>query len=179
MLYTSFRPVRSPSTFKPFNTDDVMAIDRFKDIDKAFIEQLSDLVIIIPIISKADTMTMDERRVYLLQVHQSLLEMSTQLKKSIIYDFEESSPVEAKQSPKIFDHYPEKLRSSDETQSTSLYQNDFFRCPNLFAVVADTKKVRVYPWGRLSIEDETHSDFRRLQRLLFEEGLNFLIYCSY
>ena len=28
-----------------------MAIDRFKDIDKAFIEQLSDLVIIIPIIS--------------------------------------------------------------------------------------------------------------------------------
>ena len=61
VLYTSFRPVRSSSTFHPFNTDDVMAIDRFKDIDKAFIEQLSDLVIIIPIISKADTMTMDER----------------------------------------------------------------------------------------------------------------------
>ena len=86
-----------------------MAIDRFKDIDKAFIEQLSDLVIIIPIISKADTMTMDERRVYLLQVHRSLLEMSTQLKKSIIYDFGESSPVEAKQSPKIFVGSPSSM----------------------------------------------------------------------
>lgn len=146
----------------------MIAVDRFKDIDKAFMEQLSDLVLIVPVISKADTMTMEERRIYLHQVQQSLLEMSKQLKKQIVYDFNESSANdEEQQSPTILDQYPPLIETSKETKKKLYYH-----CPNIFAVVADTRKVRVYPWGTLSIEDENHSDFRRLQRLLFEEGNN-------
>ena len=127
-------------------------------------EQLSDLVLIVPVISKADTMTMEERHLYLHQVHQTLSEMSKRLKKQIIYDFNESFANEESTSPVIFDHYPPLIESSQETMKKQ------FCCPNIFAVVADTRKVRVYPWGTLSIEDENHSDFRRLQRLLFEQG---------
>ena len=41
---------------------------------------------------------------------------------------------------------------------------------NAFAVVCDTSESgkREYPWGSLDIYDEEHSDFRRLQRLVFE-----------
>lgn len=41
-----------------------------------------------------------------------------------------------------------------------------------FAVVCDTsdKGKREYPWGSLDIYDERHSDFRRLQRLIFESS---------
>ena len=42
--------------------------------------------------------------------------------------------------------------------------------PNIFAVVCATNEEgeRVYPWGTVSIHDEGHSDFRRLQRLVLE-----------
>lgn len=43
---------------------------------------------------------------------------------------------------------------------------------NAFAVVCDTSESgkREYPWGSLDIYDEEHSDFRRLQRLVFESN---------
>jgi hypothetical protein len=39
---------------------------------------------------------------------------------------------------------------------------------NIFAIVCDPSSVREYPWGRLEIDNEMHSDFRRLQRLVFD-----------
>lgn len=44
------------------------------------------------------------------------------------------------------------------------------RLPNIFAVVCDISNERVYPWGTLRIDDMTHSDFRRLQILVFENS---------
>ncbi len=46
------------------------------------------------------------------------------------------------------------------------------RIRNAFAVVCDTSESgkREYPWGSLDIYDEQHSDFRRLQRLMFESN---------
>lgn len=41
------------------------------------------------------------------------------------------------------------------------------RVPNIFGVVCDSRK---YPWGELDLDNENHSDFRRLQRLVFESG---------
>jgi hypothetical protein len=48
--------------------------------------------------------------------------------------------------------------------------------PNIFALVCDTSNEREYPWGILSIDNPKHSDFRRLQMLLFENGKCFDIY---
>ena len=45
-----------------------IAPHRFKDIDREFIKQLTSLAPIVPVIAKADTMTLDERRQHLLEV---------------------------------------------------------------------------------------------------------------
>jgi septin family protein len=45
------------------------------------------------------------------------------------------------------------------------------RYSNIFAVVCALTNERVYPWGTLKIDDMTHSDFRLLQILLFEQGI--------
>jgi len=44
------------------------------------------------------------------------------------------------------------------------------RLANIFAVVCDESNQRVYPWGTLRVDDNEHSDFRRLQTILFENG---------
>jgi septin family protein len=41
------------------------------------------------------------------------------------------------------------------------------RVRNIFGIVCDNRK---YPWGELDLDNENHSDFRRLQRLVFESG---------
>eukprot|EP01042_Synura_sphagnicola_P000813 gene813-902_t len=44
--------------------------------------------------------------------------------------------------------------------------------PNVFAVVCDTRYERAYPWGTCEIRNEEHSDFLRLQYLIFEAGMH-------
>ena len=48
----------------------------------------------------------------------------------------------------------------------------FLQVRNIFAVVCDisVSGKRVYPWGSLDVNNEEHSDFRRLQRLVFEDS---------
>jgi len=49
---------------------------------------------------------------------------------------------------------------------------------NVFAIVCDNTPGgrREFPWGVIDIYDEKHSDFRRLQRLVFEEGTVWVVY---
>jgi septin family protein len=44
------------------------------------------------------------------------------------------------------------------------------RIPNVYAVVCDPKYERIYPWGSCEVRNEDHSDFLRLQKLVFEAG---------
>lgn len=46
------------------------------------------------------------------------------------------------------------------------------RRSNVFAVVSSLSHSRIYLWGKVDIDDERISDFRRLQRLIFEEGVH-------
>eukprot|EP01041_Mallomonas_annulata_P009136 gene9136-18926_t len=68
-------------------------------------------------------------------------------------------------------HTSSTSTSNSSSTSTSHSTSKFQKMKNIFAVVCDTSPegVREYPWGILRIYDETHSDFRRLQRLVFEE----------
>jgi hypothetical protein len=274
-----------------------IASHRMKDIDTEFIRQLSPLVPIIPIIAKADTMTVQERNNHILTVYQKLDDLSKKIKEDCIYDFGSNQPcsvtgntepdissfisvgnalmnvrstsVDSSEvsfegggqtdtqllsprrvsqstpslpmqcstfdSSRFLDNYsgislpPDIQRSSsrdnsfevavdssgkvmsqahaiaqfppavtyianvesenvspsgqiiptasDEsrdvnkaTQSNKVASIKIIRLSNIFAVVCDVSNERVYPWGTLKIDDMTHSDFRRLQILLFENG---------
>jgi septin family protein len=52
-------------------------------------------------------------------------------------------------------------------QTMTVIMDELPRVPNIFGIVCDNRK---YPWGELSLDNENHSDFRRLQRLVFESG---------
>jgi septin family protein len=126
-----------------------MASHRMKEIDREFISQLSSIVPIIPIVGKADTMTVNERNSYMKQVKEKLDTISEKFGESCVYDFH-----------------------GDDLAVETGSNTGLIRQPNIFAVVCDSTKERVYPWGTLSIDNSQHSDFRRLQIILFENGKN-------
>ena len=63
------------------------AAQTMKEIDISFLSKLSGLVPIIPVVAKADTMTTDERNLYLSEVHNTIEEMSRSLGTPITYNF--------------------------------------------------------------------------------------------
>jgi septin 2 len=134
-----------------------IAPHRMKMLDREFIAQLAPIVPIIPVIAKADTMTVRERNEYLHIVKEALDEISLKLKESCIYDFKN-----------------EDLNNADEDDSIPAKgtpaQQSMERLSNIFAIVCDSSSERIYPWGTLRIDDYRHSDFRRLQSILFENG---------
>lgn len=63
--------------------------------------------------------------------------------------------------------------SSNNNNNTSNSNNCNDKlCGNVFAVICDSTGLgkRVYPWGTINIYNESHSDLRRLQRLLLESS---------
>jgi septin family protein len=138
-----------------------IAPHRMKMLDKEFIQQLAKLVCIIPIIAKADTMTLIERNDYLEVVKNSINEISQHLNESSVYDFEHSD-INLSLSPRETDAELHTKFNGLEIAMT--------RVPNIFAVVCDPSNERVYPWGTLRVDDNRHSDLRRLQTILFENG---------
>ncbi len=121
---------------------------RMKEIDREFITQLSPIVPIVPIISKADAMTVKERNLFISTVKQKLDALTEKFGEACIYDFQ----------------------GDDLTIDKSADTTELLRLPNVFAIVCDGAEERVYPWGRLSIDSGKHSDFRRVQMILFESG---------
>jgi len=172
---------------------------RIKDIDIVFIQELSSLVNIVPVIAKADMMTLDERRDFLQVVQRVITQVSIKTNKSIIYDFEEeydenfmseediSYAEEAATNqtcrhafaPSAYYRIGEALLNADvngdlnpSCNSKSSSHSGLPKLRNVFAIVCDNTPGgrREFPWGVIDIYDEKHSDFRRLQRLVFEEG---------
>ena len=219
-----------------------------KRIDKAFLSEISSLANIIPIISQADCMTIQERKAYLLLVQSEIDGMSRFLSREIIFDFREdnisfvsdnscqvNNEIPMVPSDELLDtdsaglkptgtevfeidyshaflplqvnsnnnnnnmnmSYSAVLVQRDEEESDELHINnhpmehsfeavqspaavreDYLlpMVPNIFAVICSSisgpeeeqMMRRDYPWGSILIEDESSSDFRRLQRLMFE-----------
>lgn len=123
-------------------------------LDVEFMQRLHDKVNIIPIISKADTMTPDEVTEYKKQILDEIAQHKIK-----IYDFPDSDKDEDHETLK-------KLKA---------------RVP--FAVVGSTevhevdgKKVRgrKYPWGLVEVENLEHCDFVALRNMLLRTHLQDL-----
>jgi len=221
-----------------------IAAHRFREIDKAFILKLAKFVNIVPVIAKADSMTLEERRHFLCEVELELKKLSGELQYFPTYDFQEDDEDEDNEGnlaitnedyqhntngvfrqkflsteeisatladetlPSVFNIIGEELYAADSAQpkfgdhgrgsggpphdgaagigahgdikhyptaaaaNPSAFAYQLPCVKNIFAVVCDTHPsgFREYPWGRLKIDDEQHSDFRRLQKLVFEYG---------
>eukprot|EP00607_Mallomonas_marina_P002455 CAMPEP_0182429104 /NCGR_PEP_ID=MMETSP1167-20130531/25519_1 /TAXON_ID=2988 /ORGANISM="Mallomonas Sp, Strain CCMP3275" /LENGTH=459 /DNA_ID=CAMNT_0024612441 /DNA_START=221 /DNA_END=1600 /DNA_ORIENTATION=+ len=141
---------------------------RFKNIDKEFISKISDIVPIVPIISKADQMTMDERAAYITHVRQCLTEIADGKEMHVddlVYDFQEAESTYTETSN-------EMTQGPDGSMVATATTGKLPRLPNTFAVVCDVRYEREYPWGTVEVKNDEHSDFIRLQKLIFEAGLH-------
>lgn len=252
-----------------------------KEIDKVFLAEISSLACIIPIISKADCMTTNERRTYLQQVHCEIEEMRSRLLREVVFNFHEdiicgSDSTDRTRHDDVLQPSRELIEetydnnnnnnnvtntnnnNTSNSSNTEIFEIDYSHAflptscpdshmgmsystvtmtqresfispesnsisveketkessgsqqisqgfvgssithpppsnrlllpvvPNVFAVICSSEDKeeegqqqhqqqedyevlrRVYPWGSIDIEDETLSDFRRLQRLVFE-----------
>lgn len=170
-----------------------------KETDVEFIKQLAPLANIIPIISKADAMNMATRNAHLLEVNEKLMELDAQQEGGCIFNFGADSVQDHVLEFEDAGSLPQASRvgNSDaaialpvaeisRTSSLSNLSSSFtpnesvfvgigksltspadlddrllpIQLPNLFAVICDFRKE----------QDMNHSDFRRLQILLFERG---------
>lgn len=181
---------------------------RIKDIDIEFINQLSDVVVIIPIIAKADCMTNQERQEFLVEVSNRLDELSSAKGFLVYYDFNEnlddnasSEDNNANEFNVINDNLNDSFYNFEKDPMTTMncglpsesfyrvgkylskasnsstvepnlqpLRSKLFQMPNIFACVADISGFRKYIHGIIDIKNENYSDFRRFQRMLFEEG---------
>jgi len=140
-----------------------IAPHRFKALDREFIYRISEIVPIVPVISKADIMTMEERAAYLAEVRQALVEIADKREMHVddlIYDFQETDQVN-------------EDTISDAGNST-VVKGKLPRAINIFAIICDVKYEREYPWGTADVRNDEHSDFLRLQKLVFEAGMCYL-----
>lgn len=280
-------------SFQPFLLQEIDAQDerihcifyfipphRMKDIDIEFIQQLSGLALIVPVVAKADTMTYHEHKAYLSVVRSNLRMLQDCTDHPIIYDFEEgdatifmppedslivpadesesaeSDPQEPHQESVMAEvevaHDAHEVNYNIDTDGGDLHVSSVFaleksddmhcsisgsgigfadlleglqsqhfspgsksalaeapsvtselmndedgderdaeapaaasapagkatlpRIPNVFALVCDLneKGLREYQYGTLEINNKEHSDFRRLQELIFENGTHLI-----
>ncbi len=228
--------------------------------DKVRIQQLHGLAPIVPVLAKADAMTLEERSVQLRAVQAMMNDISKDATLPVFFEFDEPEETRAYSAPTdlddpaasahihhcqsldveapeeiaarsqaessnsdhsdgsyqfptteftsnardrantdMTDESPAALRSDGPTHSaahspshqmhTALepdvpledpfsalsgysWANAVPKVRNIFAVICavNPQGLRVYPWGTVDTHDETVSDLRRLQRLVFENG---------
>jgi len=135
-----------------------LAPHRVTQIDAEFMKMMASKVPIVPIVAKADTMTIKERMTHLKQIHDFLL-----LKNIQVFDFHEGDFIDAS----WLDEHTTFNRIGMELQEPEKAQHIFPQIHNVFAVISGQRR---YMWGIATEEDPRHSDTHRLHRLLFHEG---------
>ena len=162
---------------------------RFRRNDAVHMKELSQFAPIVPIISKADTLSIKEINTFLLHGKFSSEEIDAILK--------EGKPIEPKETC-------HKETDPGVVQAISSENIEIFRldkdappfgitCLNgtmgykvvvddVYAVVANDKfqsdgvpVPREYPWGAVNLNDPYHSDFLRLENMLFRDGNRGLV----
>ncbi|CDK26565.1 unnamed protein product [Kuraishia capsulata CBS 1993] len=130
-----------------------------RELDVEIIKALGNLVNVIPVISKSDSLTTKELA----------------LNKKLIKE-----DIEFYQLP-VFDFKDEFLESYGDEDNLEL--NDYLQKTLPFAVMGsndvvvdpetkERKRVRTYPWGSVNIEDNEISDFQTLKNTLLISHLN-------
>ena len=137
---------------------------RMKAIDIEFINQLSSLVPIIPIVSKADMMTIKERNTFL-----------TQIKLKIDY-------ISSVKGFYVIHNFPHDIAIDKINSSTTTNKNDDMEyqvIPNIFSTICGTidMQSREHSWTSHPAESEQFSDLRRLKYLFFENGKTKFYLC--
>jgi hypothetical protein len=162
------------------------------------LRELKGLVNIVPVISKSDSLTMEERRKYLIEIRDLFksLEMEGQIS---VFDFDEKEKEWIPETTDIIQHEEKEEIASPRSQTSAVnlssddevmvdsrlsYSPSFSPpavpkkkgtpspsiIPNVFGVSCDQSGFRVYPWGTVETENPNHSDFPRLRSLIFEKG---------
>ncbi|KAI1782258.1 GTP binding protein [Ganoderma leucocontextum] len=127
-----------------------------RPIDVIVLKQLSEVVNVVPIIAKADTLTLEERDAFKQKIREELIYHSIRL-------------------------YPFDTEDNDEEE---MRLNQSIRRMIPFAVVGSTRTVvmdgkpvrgRKSRWGVINVEDERHCDFVSLRNFLIRTHLEDLI----
>merc|ERR1712066_633614 len=121
-----------------------------RKIDLEFLARLHEQVTIIPVIAKADSLTIDERRKMKSTVRRQLEE-----NKIFAYYFPEETTEQA--NPLVAREYKKdtKFCNGIEEQPFSVIGSNFMMDGRI--------RARKYPWGVVDIENVEHSDLRLLR----------------
>ncbi|KAJ3053098.1 Septin-6 [Rhizophlyctis rosea] len=127
-------------------------INGLKELDIEFLQRLCTKVNVIPVIGKADTLTLEE---------------ATAFKKAILRDFER---YDIRIYPTAHAEDREQLVELERHMPFAVVASDDF-------VDVGGKKVRgrTYRWGVVEVENEAHSDFVHLRELIIRTNLQDLI----
>lgn len=130
---------------------------RVTPIDHEFMKRMQTKVPIVPVVAKADTMTIRERMTHLRQIHDCIIEKSIQ-----VFDFKEDGL-----DASWLEEHATFNRIGMEFEEGVHPIELFPQIPNVFAVISGHRR---YMWGMAREDDPRHSDTQRLHRLLFHEG---------
>lgn len=139
-----------------------LAPHRVTEIDGEFMKRMENKVPIVPVVAKADTMTIQERMTHLKQINDFLNEKSIQ-----IFDFKE----EGIDSSWLTEHATfNRIGAELEAEGENIPKqnlNILVQIPNVFELISGQRR---YMWGVASEDDLRHSDTQRIHRLLFHDG---------
>merc|ERR1711871_1733209 len=150
---------------------------RFSGIDKQFMKELSPLVNIIPIIAKADSMTVDELKEFKRSVKDDLeaesidyYEFATKAQKLVVDE-------EARIRQLLISNNNALLDECPQIDTSSMEQS--YKLQEPFAVIASDNRdaeqdVRTYPFGTAKGTNPLHSDFPSLRQLTINHGPEYL-----
>ena len=137
---------------------------RVHDVDILFLSRLQDRVAIVPIVSKADSLTIWELAEQLHLIRTRLAEANVHY-----FDFGESGiPEDWLEKPFDRNTFTRLGMAMEGIDSVPPHNPDLVvRRPmvcNVFAVISNERQ---YIWGTTSEDDEHHSDTKRLHKVLF------------
>jgi len=127
---------------------------RWKKIDTTFIRRLSHLAVIVPVVAKADTMTVIERAAYLAVIESRLDEIVREGFENPCYDFgEEQSTLVDCSNDLTGPGVKVDLLNSDmdlvspgAPNELTTMPSSLLKVPNIFALSSDASGKRSYPW---------------------------------
>ncbi|RKP22657.1 Septin-type guanine nucleotide-binding (G) domain-containing protein, partial [Syncephalis pseudoplumigaleata] len=129
---------------------------RLKPIDIQVLKKLSEVVNVVPVIAKSDSMTLEERAAFKARIKEELAFHDIQL---YPYESEEDDETECELNRAIKERIPFAVVGSEKN------------------IVVDGKEVRGRRnrWGVINVEDETHCEFVHLRNFLTRSHLQDLI----
>jgi len=167
-----------------------IAAHRLKGVDLEFLKRLQPYVNLVPVIAKADTMTLAERDAFRRLV---LAELKTNGIKIFQMAEMPSAPAKAPSGPLTPARDPSEADATSDTPRSNGAMPPLAKAatyggglavptqqpvkaisttqPPPFAVCASEDGTRVYPWGTCYVEEPTHSDLSVLRSMLFANSM--------